>query len=263
MKLFGTRGGGGIVGMAMDYKQALLDIARPYWAAEAEIPRRFVAAEPSREDYITYLKTAIYKELNPVIGYPPPDGYANGLHMELSQLIARFPEIGSGADRHEYYARLETMVEEFNHYLVLADVLEFALGRPLTGEDAQQLPEDKKLNDMRRRYMDSGDPCLRAAMGLTEGGGSRTFEVLAGLSGGPLEDKLAAAMKVIYSDEKNHYEAAGEVAVGVITSEDDFTRMAEALREVSLQRVKMRYEQFAEPLPWAEVLAMIDGSSPA
>ena len=37
-----------------NHQQELIDAAWPYWEAEAEIPYRFVANKPTREDYITY-----------------------------------------------------------------------------------------------------------------------------------------------------------------------------------------------------------------
>ena len=56
-----------------DYERELIDTARPYWAAESEIPRRFVAKKPKRDEYVSYLRSAVYKELNPAIGYAPPE----------------------------------------------------------------------------------------------------------------------------------------------------------------------------------------------
>lgn len=239
------------------YEKALIEAARPYWRAEAEIPKRFVARRPKRRDYIAYLSSAVYKELNPAIGYAPPKGYACNLHEEFARLVDQFPKLHKGADRHAVYRRLRMMTEEFNHYLVLADVLEFALGRPITSRDIRQLPEDRRLNALRRKYMESGDPCLRAAMGLTEGGGSSTFRVLAKLRGGEMERRLARAMAVIHADEKNHYQDAARAAARLVRSDADLERMRNAIREVSLQRVRMRYEQFNRPLKWTEVEAII------
>lgn len=105
--------------------------------------------------------------------------------------------------------------------------------------------------------MESGDPCLVAAMGLTEGGGSRSFGVLAQLKGDELEDRLAAAMDVIYKDEKNHYEHAARAAAKTVGSADDLERMKKVVAEVSLQRVRMRFEQFNQPMGWAEVEKII------
>jgi hypothetical protein len=240
-----------------DIVKELIDTARPYWAAEGEIPRRFVAAKPSREQYVNYLRAAVYKELNPAIGYAPPAGFYCNLHEEFAKLVDQFPKLHKGGDRHALYRRLYMMTEEFNHYLVLADVLEFALGRPITEADIIQLPEDRALNEMRRQLMESDDPRLEAAAELTEGGGSTTFRVLSELSGGDIEARLANAMRVIYTDEKNHYEDAAEEAATLVKSDADLTMMKDAIRRVSLQRVKMRYEQFNKPLPWSEVEALI------
>jgi hypothetical protein len=240
-----------------DYEAAMIALAKPFWDAEAEITRRFFAGKPSREHYLRYLKAAVYKELNPVIGYGPTAGYANGLHMEFESLVARFHGLDRDVARRDMLARLEMMTEEFEHYVVLAEVLEFVLGRALTPEDAAQLPEDRKLNDMRRGYVETGDPCLAAVMGLTEGGGSSTFREAAKLTGGEIEDRLAAAMKVIHRDEENHYLDAAKSAAAAVRSDDDLDRMKRALREVSIQRVRMRNEMFSEPMSDAEVDRLI------
>ena len=133
-----------------DYEAELIAVAEPFWDAEAEITRRFFSSKPSREDYLRYLKAAVYKELNPVIGYGPTTGFANGLHMEFNSLVDGFNGLDRAVSRRNLLARLEMMTEEFEHYVVLAEVLEFLLGRTLPPDDPEQLPEDQKLNDMRR-----------------------------------------------------------------------------------------------------------------
>ena len=235
------------------YQRELVEVARPYWAAEAEITRRFFANKPAKEDWIYYLKAAVYKELNPVIGYGPTEGYACGLHMEFRELVDRFDRLDRDVDRRAFYDALKMMTEEFHHYVVLAEVLEYLLGRKLTPEDPVQLSEDKKLNEMRRAYVELGEECLKRAMGLTEGGGSSTFREGAKLKGGEIEDRIASAMKVIYVDEKDHYEEAAMAAARAVRSEDDLARMKEAIREVSIQRVAMRNEMFREPMTQDEI----------
>ena len=135
--------------------------------------------------------------------------------------------------------------------------LEFMLGRKLTPEDPKQLPQDKILNEMRRKHVESGDPCLKAAMGLTEGGGASTFREASKLSGGELEERLAAAMKIIHDDEKDHYEDAAAEAARLAKTEEDVARMRKAIREVSIQRVLMRNEQFGFPMSDDEVDTLI------
>ncbi len=236
-----------------DYEAELIAVAKPFWDAEAEITRRFFAGKPSREHYLRYLKAAVYKELNPVIGYGATTGYANGLHMEFDSLVDRFNGLDRDVARRDMLARLEMMTEEFEHYVVLAEVLEFVLGRALTPDDPEQLPEDQKLNDMRRGYVESGDPCLTAVMGLTEGGGSSTFREASKLTGGEIEERLAAAMTVIHRDEENHYLDAAAAAAAAVRSGDDLDCMKRALLEVSIQRVRMRNEMFSEPMTDAEI----------
>jgi hypothetical protein len=236
-----------------DYEAELIAVAKPFWDAEAEITRKFFAGKPSREHYLRYLKAAVYKELNPVIGYGATTGYANGLHMEFDTLVGRFKGLDREVARRDMLARLEMMTEEFEHYVVLAEVLEFVLGRALTPEDPEQLPEDRKLNDMRRGYVESGDAGVVAVMGLTEGGGSSTFREASKLTGGEIEERLAAAMTVINRDEENHYLDAASAAADAVRSGGDLGRMKRALLEVSIQRVRMRNEMFSEPMMDAEI----------
>jgi len=90
-------------------------------------------------------------------------------------------------------------------------------------------------------------------MGLTEGGGASTFREAAKLSGGEVEDRIAAAMKIIHDDEKHHYEDAAVAAAAAVKSGDDLERMKQAVHEVSVQRVMMRNEQFDFPMTDQEI----------
>ena len=236
-----------------DYAQELVDLATPYWETEAELTRRFFAAKPSREIWTRYLKAAVYKELNPVIGYGPTDGFACGLHMEFSNLIDRFEGVDAGLDRRQFHARLEQMIEEFMHYTVLAEMLEEILGRPLKRGDPEQLAEDDKLNKLRHVYVNSDDPAVRAVMELTEGGGTATFREGAKLTGGEFETRLAAAFKVIADDEDGHVDHAAADLKSVIATAEDFEAAKTALLEVSMQRLHMRNEMFSAAMPRDEL----------
>jgi hypothetical protein len=248
---------------ARDYERELIATARPYWNAEAELTRRFFRARPSKDKLIRYLRAAVYKELNPVIGYGATTGYANGLHMEFAGIIDDFRRLDRRVGRRDMLARLKMMAEEFEHYVVLAEVLEHMLGRKVRPSDARQLPEDRKLNAMRRRYVRSGDARLKATMGLTEGGGSSTFREAAKLEGGAFERRLARAMKLIHVDEKDHYQEAAREAARLVRSRADLARMKKALAEVSRQRVEMRYEMFSAPIPRAELESLIADGAPS
>lgn len=231
----------------MSYDRALVALSRPYWEAEAIIARRFFSVRRSREDHIFWLKAQLWKELHPV------DGYFSGLHRELKNLAEMFPRVDRTVDRHAYYFLLEQMVQEFNHYLLQADILESLLGRRIGPRDTIQLSEEKKLGDIRRRYTRSGSPIDRAAVLFTEGGGARLFREGRKLQGGRLERKIARAMDIIYRDEKDHYKEAARQAANVLKSKRDFSSMAKIVEEISLQRVYMRNEMFRQPLSNSEI----------
>lgn len=225
----------------------LIATALPYWETEAAIVRRFFRSKPSREDHIFWLKAQLWKELHPV------DGYFTGLQKELNSLVASFSEIDKTIGRHQYHALLEQLTQEFNHYVLMADVLEFLLGHPVSASDTFQLPQEKKLGDIRRAYANSGSVVDKAAVLVTEGGGARMFREGRKLKGGRLERMIAGAMEVVYQDEKNHYKEAAREAARAVRNKQDLARMKTAIREVSLQRVYMRNEMFKEPLTSAEV----------
>jgi len=234
--------------MTTDTEQALVDVAWPYWECEGEIAKRYYA-DATDEDHAFYLKAQLWKELHPV------DGFFNGLHRELKELVDRFPEVDKTMDRHEYHFLLTQLTEEFNHYVMLADIFEHVMGRPITAEDTVQLPEEKKLGDVRRGYVD--DELTRAAVGFTEGGGARLFREGAKLSGSPVNDMTAKAMEIIYDDEKDHYAEQAKICVDLIKTDDDLARMKNAIRDISAQRVAMRAEMFSGAMTDAEIDAFI------
>lgn len=228
-------------------EQELIEVAYPYWEAEAEIVKKFFNNRPTKDDHIFWLKAQLWKELHPV------DGYFSGLHRELTHLVDLFPRIDKEVSRHRYHHLLEQMTQEFNHYVLLADVLEYLLGRPLSADDTIQLLEEKKLGDIRRRYATSGSEIDKASVLVTEGGGARMFREGRKAKGGRLETMIAKAMDVIYQDEKNHFKDAVKEAAKIINTEKELVRMKNAIREISLQRVFMRYEMFRQPLTSEEL----------
>jgi hypothetical protein len=232
-------------------EQALIATAFPYWEVEAAIVRRFFKSKPTREDHIFWLKAQLWKELHPV------DGYFTGLHKELHHLVAKFTEIDKTIDRHHYHSLLEQLGQEFNHYVLMADVLEYLLRRPVSADDTLQLPQEKRLADIRTHYSNSGSAVDKAAVLVTEGGGARMFREGRKLRGGRLETMIARAMEVIYQDEKNHYKEAAREAARAVRNRQDVARMKKAVREVSLQRVYMRNEMFKEPLTSNEITSVL------
>ena len=64
---------------------------------------------------------------------------------------------------------------------------------------------------------------------------------------------IAAAMEVVYQDEKNHYREAAREASRAVRSQQDLARMKAAVRDISRQRVHMRNEMFQQALPSREI----------
>jgi hypothetical protein len=117
----------------------LIRTALPFWEAEAQITRRFFNGKPSREDHIFWLKAQLWKELHPV------DGYFTGIQKSS----ANWPpvsKIDKDIGRHRYHHLLEQMTQEFNHYVLMADALEYLLGHPISAEDTFQLPQKETQN---------------------------------------------------------------------------------------------------------------------
>lgn len=226
---------------AAEIKKTLIDTAYPYWEAEGEIAKRFFA-RATKDDHIFYLRAQLWKELHPV------DGYFNGLHKELANLVEMFPRVDKDVDRHQFHFSMMQLTQEFNHYVVLADILENLLGRKIAADDTVQLAEEKKLAEMRRGYVTSGSAIDRAAVGLTEGGGARLFREGAKLKGNKLAAMTARAMKLIYADEKDHYRVMASEAAALVNSAKDLARMQTTTRDISRQRVAMRNEMFRRPM---------------
>jgi hypothetical protein len=229
----------------------LINAALPYWEAEAEIAKRFFSSKPSREDHIFWLKAQVWKELNPV------DGYFNGIHKELHALAELFPRVDKDVDRHHFAFLMRQMLEEFNHYVMFADILESLLGGGIATSEPVQLPEEKRLAKLRREYATGGSPIKKAAVLFTEGGGARIFREGAKVSGGELEASIATAMQVIYDDERNHFREAAKEAAGVLTSHSAVDEIKRAIVDVSRQRVEMRREMFRNVMSVQEVNAFI------
>ena len=147
------------------------------------------------------------------------------------------------------------------------DLLEEISGRKVTFADLLWLPEDRKLARIRARYSKSYATLLhgsgvirtkeirrkdeeleRAAITLTEGGGGALYAVCRKLKKKGIEAKIARVFTQIHRDEL-HHKNSGELALdGIIKTDAALVRAARIVREISLQRLRMRNEQFGFPL---------------
>jgi len=231
-----------------DYAHELLNAALPYWEAEAEIAKRFFSGNPSKESHLFWLKAQLWKELHPV------DGYFNGIHKELTNMAEMFPRVDKDVDRHHFAFLLQQMLEEFNHYVLFADIFEELTGRKIdVATDTIQLSEEKKLQELRRGYVVSGSAIDKAAVLFTEGGGAALFREGANVKGGKVEGMIAKAMKIIYDDEKDHFREGARESAELVSTREEAERMKATIREVSRQRVAMRLEMFKNPMSLGEI----------
>jgi len=237
----------------MDTAQELIRTALPYLEAEAEIARRFFESDPTPEQHEYWLRAQLWKELHPV------DGYFSGLAVELHAIADMVPKIDTEVDRRHFGFLLQQMQEEFQHYVLMAELLELHLGRRVTPADGVQIPEEAALERLRRGFANSGSDLKRAAVLFTEGGGSRLFREGRLVTGGEFEERLAEAMDVIYRDEKDHFLEAAREAEELVQSDEDLEEIKDAIRAVSAQRVAMRMDMFRNPLPQEELDELMAG----
>ena len=127
--------------MGSGVEAELIRTALPFWEAEAQITRRFFSGKPSREDHIFWLKAQLWKELHPV---------ERLLHRdpERAQPTGRaVSKIDKDIDRHRYHHLLEQMTQEFNHYVLMADALEYLFGHPISAKTPSNCRKKKRLRN--------------------------------------------------------------------------------------------------------------------
>src|SRR5690242_12293372 len=68
------------------------------------------------------------------------------------------------------------------------------------------------------------------------------------IGGGPLEARMAAAFRVIFTDEIDHMQTGAEGLRRVVKTAEEWDTCKRLVREVHRQRVRMRNDMFGEPL---------------
>jgi hypothetical protein len=142
----------------------------------------------------------------------------------------------------------EELYEEFHHYAVLAALLEQLEGRPVPPAELRPCVEDARLTALRRGFYETDGDLGRAACKFTEGGGMGMFIAGMELHSGDFEEEVAAAFRVIYSDELGHMQVGARRLSDVANTPMDWLRAKHIVHEVSRQRVRMRNDMFGWPL---------------
>ena len=236
----------------------MTDLARRFWAGEAEICRAFWSVPRTTEEQAHWLRLQVYKEMfgSGLSGHP--DGIIRGFIEKLSESL---PHAQTKEQRDEFERDVRVLGEEFNHYRLFADILEDATGEPVRLEKLRgwQLPEDAKLQRVRQSAREDRGRVGEAAIGFTEGGGASFFAEGRRIGGDPLSDAIAAACAVVFGDETEHGEHGATEFAHNLHTEEEWAEAREIVVAICQQRLRMRYEMFGLPIDEARIAEVTEG----
>jgi hypothetical protein len=225
---------------------AVVAVAAPYWAGEAEIVRTHFSRPRTLAQDLFWLRAQAYKETRPFLELP-------------KNLQEEFLRTGAVANPPEGAKAGQRVAQEMKHFRLLADLLFDLSGVSVSPADLTQLSEDRKLQELRAAYRAQGGALERAAVDFTEGGGGAMFQVLSQLDGGELERRIAAIFKTIAEDEKAHGPLEIYAIARHASSAADWLKAQAIVRDISQQRVLMRNEMFGYPLPPTRIQEITEG----
>ena len=235
-----------------------------YGAGEAEVARTYFERTRTTAHDRVWLTSQVGRELSRV--------------YQLSALAEReLAAFGSGGDRTRYAETIEKLSEELAHFNLLGDILEELTGAPLDYAELRRYDffqpdptapfnrENARLAainaaiDTELAVKQPPWAALVQDQGLLEGGGNGVFYVGSNLSGGPLEERLARAMRRILDDEMDHGPSSLALVPRYVQSEADLAAVTTYTRRRGDQRLRWRNEQFGYPLAEARLAAIMAG----
>lgn len=242
--------------------RGLITAAAPLWAGEAEVVRTYWDSPVrSRETDLLWMRRQCSKEFNGTgIGEYKNLGVFLGPLTEIREV---FPDIDAGTDRHHVLGLIETLHDEFEHYVLIADIYDQVHRSddpPMAAHELETWPEDRALADLRHKHLHEHGAIGKRACVFTEGGYCSLFREGRALMGrGGIEDMIATAFTRIYEDEFGHM-LAGIVGLDAEGLADDQWVLMEELTVAQLrQRILMRNSQFSFPLADARIEAIYAG----
>lgn len=242
--------------------QNLIKAAAPLWAGEAEVVRTYWDSPVrSRENDLLWMRRQCSKEFNGTgIGEYKNLGVFLGPVTELAEV---FPDIDAGTDRHHVLGLIETLHDEFEHYVLIADIYDAVRQSddpPMAAHALETWPEDQALADLRHKHLREHGALGKRACVFTEGGYCTLFREGRALMGrGGIDDRIATAFTHIFEDEFGHM-LAGIVGLDAEGLDDDQWALMERLTLEQLgQRILMRNSQFSFPLEDARIQAIHAG----
>ena len=242
--------------------QELIQAVAPLWAGEAEVVRTYWDCPVrTRETDLLWMRRQCSKEFNGTgIGEYRNLGVFLGPLTEIREV---FPHIDAGTDRHHVLGLIETLHDEFQHYVLLADIYDAVRqpdDAPIAAHELETWPEDQALADLRHAHLREHGKLGKRACVFTEGGYCTLFrEGRALMSRGGIDDMIATAFTRIFEDEFGHM-LAGIVGLDAEGLADDQWALMERLTLEQLrQRILMRNAQFSLPLDAARIEAIFAG----
>ena len=228
-------------------ERELARLGERYWAGEAEIVSAFFDQPRSKEEHTRWLRLQVYKEMYGSGLLANPGGIIQGL---VERLQEQFPRSESREGRQTFSRTAMVLQQEFDHFMRFADLLEELTGEEVRFEELKkyQMPEDRGLQEVRRRYRETAGALGEAAIDFTEGGRSAIFWVGMKQKGDQFLEGVARVCTRVFTDELEHQEhGAGEVAA-VAKTEEDWARVREMVEAICQQRLRMRNEMFGFPV---------------
>lgn len=229
----------------------LTQFASRWWAGEAEVTRTFFSQKRSKDEHLRWLRMQAFKELQ-----PRPNGIIIRLINELKDDYERLEH---GVERHDFLHKIQFLEEEFRHYQLFADVVDYLTGKKITPEELAQyeVPEEAKLRELRTNLMKEHGELARFASSFCEGGGASLYYEGMQVGGDELHDLIAKACRGVYEDEIEHAEQGASGLERGHWSEEQWAQAKSMVEAISRQRVRMRNDQFGHVLS-EERIAEID-----
>ena len=223
---------------------ALVAANAPLWAAEAEVVRSYWNSPArSRASDCKWLLHQCYKE------------YWDGFIPPLRRLNAQLDAIDRGIGRADILTDINTLAEEFAHYVAFADVYETLRTEaeppvdPALLKQVGDWPENVTLVTLRAEHKRLHGELGQRAHAFTEGGYCTLYSEGMRLRGrGGIDDLIATACGLVYDDEFGHM----LLGIAGLDQEALSARDWELLRELTVAqmrlRIEMRNAQFGFPV---------------
>ncbi|MSQ72814.1 MAG: hypothetical protein EXR27_16205 [Betaproteobacteria bacterium] len=251
----------------------LIDMAAPFWAAEAEVVGSYFASpKRTRETDLAWLALQCYKEF----WGASMDDRNKGLFLgPIEGLLENFKKIDTDLDRHEVQDILEGLWAEFSHYVAFADAYDamalpgtpklnpFSLREMLKENGGRK--EDDELTALRVSHKDKYGAIGMRALRFTEGGYCTLFSEGMKLKGKPRPGFEKADLAIAKACERVYDDEFGHMLKGVTgLDEENLTEEQwKLMGDLSLMqlrgRILMRNAQFGYPVGPARVEEMRAG----